>query len=113
MEESLRGALQQAIVDNDLAKVRQLARHPAIDLNLHNTDSAGDPLLPSAAPSQTPEILACLLDAGAEIDIQNPLGLTALTLACGATGELSNTPPPCCSSRGADVNLVVSNGFTP
>lgn len=106
MIDEVQTALRKAVAEGDVARVRRLVQLPDLDLDQDHV------LLP-AAMKESPELLTCLLDAGADIDIQDSNGLTALTLACGATGETRLRSALLLINRGANVNLEVVNGFTP
>lgn len=106
MHHDAQTALREAVAQGNIAEVRVLVKQPNINLDQ-------DRVLLPAAMQESPEILACLLDAGADIDIQDSNGLTALTLACGATGETRLHSAMLLIDRGANVDLEVVNGFTP
>ncbi|MCD6045475.1 MAG: ankyrin-3-like [Gammaproteobacteria bacterium] len=73
-----------AIMDNDLDGIRALLGSDPSSINNFNDEQKTPLLLALEKPEIEPEIIECLLDAGADVDLKDRYGRNALLMACGS-----------------------------
>jgi ankyrin repeat protein len=97
--------LIQAIRQNDLAAIKSRLAKGA-DVNMR--DGRETTLLMHAAAIGSADAVKLLLDSGADVKLQNPLGSTALNLAAGQPEKAALL-----IAKGADVNAATKMGRAP
>ena len=81
--------------------------------NIHITDEYGTPPLLFALKKGYTVVAKILLDAGADVNARDKLGLTPLLVACGKTTHGYKTIAEVLIKNGAFINVRDSLGFTP
>ncbi|HTV18763.1 MAG TPA: ankyrin repeat domain-containing protein [Polyangiaceae bacterium] len=96
-----------ALIAGDLPRVRALV---AEGTDVNQPDSHGWSPLHRAAVNNRGRAIACLLDAGAQLEARGNAGWTPLHLGCVSC---SPNAVSALVAGGADVNAVARNGDTP
>ncbi|MDI6748030.1 MAG: ankyrin repeat domain-containing protein [Rhodocyclaceae bacterium] len=83
------------------------------NFNIHRADESGNEPLMYALKLGHTVVAKILLDAGADVNARDRLGLTPLLVACGNTTRGYKTIAEALIKKGAQINVRDSLGFTP
>ncbi|MDO8932392.1 MAG: ankyrin repeat domain-containing protein [Rhodocyclaceae bacterium] len=83
------------------------------NFNIHTLDENGNEPLMFALKKGHTVVAKILLDAGADVNTRDRLGLTPLLVACGKTARGYNIIAETLIKKGAPINVRDSLGFTP
>lgn len=98
-------AFSDAIVYGDLSKAKELlAAHPDL---VNAQDKYGFSALHNAMSEEQPATIAYLIQQGADVNIQNDMGIAPLHLACYPENA------EFLLKAGADINLLTNSGDSP
>lgn len=100
----------QAVNDGNIELVDMFVR---ANFNIHTEDSFGTPAILIAMKKGYTVIGRLLLNAGADIDARDRMGMSPLLLACGKTTHGYKEIAEMLINKGANINVKDKLGFTP